>query len=543
MRRLALLAPILFASACADPAEDRTAPTLRVTSPERGTISATSAVTVTGESDAVEVVVAGVPATIADDGTFSAQVVLPQGIEVIETIARDEAGNEARDVRAVLSGNLAATGDMVTDAVGAHLGPQALTIIGDVVGTTVEGMDLAALAGDGPIVSKGGSCVGADVYLQDVQVGHVDVDLAPVTDALDTGVLVSNLDVTLRVLYRLACYDEEAIILVHADTVGLRGDLGMQVVSGKLVSSLDRSDITLTGFALTSDGLSGTILDLIEGPVEDALPGIVEGIVGDAVPPLMDDALADFAGSSWTVPVLGHDVAIHVRPRDVAMATSGVTLAIDAQVNVSGDDKGRYLSTPASATSALGGAGPGMGLAVADDTLNMMFAGMWAAGALEQTLPVERGNSLGLLLGDETRNLHAKLALPPTVAMDASGDLRLTIGDALIEGTDEAGDPTISLAISLSTTLGAEAFPDGHVRLRLGDAEVWAQVLDQHLDPAIEGDRIEALIDGVYPMLASAANQALAELPIPALQGISMVNPTMAARGGFLVIDTGLAQE
>src|SRR4029079_12855060 len=116
------------------------------------------------------------------------------------------------------SGNLANTGDMVPNAMGAHLGPQALAIVGDVVGTTVEGLDFAALAGDGPIVSKGGSCLGADVYIDDAQVGNVDVDLTPVTNAIDANVVVSDLDVWLHVYYRIACIDDDAMILVHADT-------------------------------------------------------------------------------------------------------------------------------------------------------------------------------------------------------------------------------------------------------------------------------------------------------------------------------------
>lgn len=542
MRRLSLLAPLLFASACVSTGDD-TVPSLLVTSPERGTITDVTAVIVTGETDADELTVAGQAVEVDADGTFSVRVELAPGIEVVETIARNANGNTARDVRAVLSGPLAATGDMVTDAIGAHLGPQALRVLGDVVGTTVEGLDLAALAGDGPLVTKGSDCLGAQVYLVDAEVGNVDVDLVPVTNALDAGVVISDLDVTVRVAYSIACVDDEATILVHADRVGVRGDLGMAVTAGKLVSSLANSDITLEGFDLTSDGLPGTILDLVEGPIEAALPALVEGIVGDAVPPLMDDALADFAGSSWTVPMLGHDVAVSVRPNAVRMMPAGVTIAIDTRMAVSGDDKGRYLSNPASALSVLNPGGAGMGLAVADDTLNMMFAGMWASGALEQSLPVERGNSLGLLLGEATRELHAKLSLPPTVAMDASGDLRLTIGDAIIEGRDEAGNETITLALTVSTTLGAEAYPDGRVKLRLGEPEVFAQVLSQNLDPAVEGEQVEALIGALYEVLAATANQTLADLPIPALGGVSMVEPTMAARAGFLVIETGLVQQ
>lgn len=543
MRRLSLLAPILLAAACTSGPEDTVAPTLLITSPERGTMSDSGTVTVTGETDATEVTIAGQAVEVAADGTFSQEIALTSGIRVIETIAKDPSGNQARDVRAVLAGNLVPTGQMVPNAVGAHLGPQALTVLGDVVERTVEEMDLMALVGTAPLVDEGSSCLGAQVYVTDIQHGNIEIGLSPVTGALDTSVMVTDLDVQMRVDYSLGCYDESANILVHADRIGFAGDLGMAITAGTLASSLANSDITLEGFDLTSDGLSGTILDLIEGPVQEMLPGLVEGMVGDVVPPLVDEKLVELAGSTWTVPLLGHDVSISVRPNDVKMQPTGITVAIDSRIAVSGDTKGRYLASPASATAALADAGAGMGLAVADDTLNMMFASMWGAGALEYVMPVERGNSLGLLLGENTRNLHAQILLPPTVSMDELGDLRLMIGDAVIEGTDESGEVTVKLAISVSTSLGAEARPDGTIKLRLGEPQIWAQVLEQNLQPAIDGENVEALVDGMYGVLAATANQTLADLPIPSIAGVAMVEPTMEAHGGFLVVETGLAMQ
>ncbi len=541
MRRLSLLAPILLAAACTSPA-DEPAPNLLVTSPERGFMSDTGFVRVTGETDASHVSINGEVVEVAADGTFDASIQLTPGIRVIETIAGDE-GNTARDVRAVLSGNLVPTGQLVPDAIGAHLGPQALSVLGDVVERTVEGMDLAALLPAGAVVDEGGSCFGAKVYVLDVAHGNIEIGLSPVPGALDASVTVDDLDVLMRVDYALGCLDETATINVHADRVGFAGDIGMTVTAGTLASSLENADVTLTGFDLTSDGLAGSILDLIEGPVQDYLPGLVEGMVGDVVPPLVDEKLVELAGQTFSVPVLGHEVSIAVKPATVDMAASGITVAIDTRMVVSGDTTGRYLSSPASARAALSDAGAGMGLAVADDTLNMMFASMWGAGALEHTLPVEEGNSLGLLLGADTRNLHASIALPPTVSMDEFGAMRLMIGDAIVEGTDEAGNVTVKMAITLSTTLAAAARPDGTVKLELGEPQIWAQVLEQNLDPAIDGENVEALIDGLYGVLAATANQTLADLPLPSIAGVSMVEPTMDASGGFLVIETGLAMQ
>ena len=71
----------------------------------------------------------------------------------------------------------------------------------------------------------------------------------------------------------------------------------------------------------------------------------------------------------------------------------------------------------------------------------------------------------------------------------------------------------------------------------------YAQVLSQDLDPAVEGEQVEALVGAMYEILSATANQTLADLPIPALGGVAMVAPTMATRAGFLVIETGLVQQ
>src|SRR5262245_60073584 len=118
-----LAASLLLTIACSSEGTD-TPPTLEVTSPARGTLADAASVTVTGRAldkdGPVKVTVAGVEVTPAKDGTFTADVPLAPGIDLIETHAIDSAGNDVRDVRAVLAGSLAPSDGTQAGQVGAR---------------------------------------------------------------------------------------------------------------------------------------------------------------------------------------------------------------------------------------------------------------------------------------------------------------------------------------------------------------------------------------------------------------------------------------
>jgi hypothetical protein len=547
LRRVSLLAPIALFTACTS-SGDEVPPTLEVTSPERGTLSDSSIVMVTGTaSDDVgvrRVTVNGVAVPIDVDGRFSAEVDLRPGVEVIETIVEDDAGNRARDVRAVLSGDLAPTTSRVDDAIGARIGAGAFRTIADTAARIVEGMDLGALARPmNPVVSRGGSCLGVDVDVLDVRVRDVDLGLTPGSGALRAGVQVDDLYVSLRARYRVACLAGTKDFTVTATRIGLDGRLGLRIAGTELESSLSNVLVTIHGLDLDTTGIPGSIVDLLEGPLEAAMPGILESVITDAVPPLVDGALADLTGTSYTVPALSHTIAVQVAPSAVTIDAGGVFVALDTTLRVVGGEGGMFLSTPATLTSGVIGGGDGLALAVADDAINELFGGLWAAGALDQELHLERGDPLGLLLGDETRSIALSMSLPPTVSMDESGDLRIVIGDLMLRCADDAGGEMATIALSVSTTLGAATTSDQQVTLRMGRPMVWAQVVSQsdRLPRPLDGEQIEAVVRSLYDLVETIANKALAAVPLPSIAGVALVDPGIESRDGYLIVATGLS--
>ena len=118
----------------------------------------------------------------------------------------------------------------------------------------------------------------------------------------------------------------------------------------------------------------------------------------------------------------------------------------------------------------------GLGIALAADSVNQLFAGLWAAGALDKTLPISSVGALGAILDASATTIELHLALPPTVTTGADG---LDSRSATCCGTtkDDAGNRSQALALSVKTTLQAGPSQTGKLLLTVGTPELHAQIV------------------------------------------------------------------
>lgn len=547
MRPTRHLLPLAFVlPACAS--SDDTPPVLEVTTPERGTLAESATVTVTGTvtDDApgrLRVLVNGVEASLAPGGAFTATVDLAPGVEILETIAIDGGDNRARDVRAVLAGTLAPADGAVADAMGVRVGASGFRAIGQIAGDTVSQMDLTqAVQPMNPVFEDPG-CLGARVDVTSVDVGDVDIALGPQAGAIGIGVTVTDLEVRLHADYEVACVGGSSNLVVRASEIRMTGGLGLDVVDGDLRAAVHDLSLVIEGFDLDAGGIPGAIVDLIDDVIDDRVAEALENVIRDQVPGMVESALADLTGKTWSVPLLGTEVGVTVRPTDIDLEADGTFIAVDTALRVAGGEGGAYLSTPSPVSSTLMDGTDGFGLAVADDAINQLFAGLWAAGALDQSLPLEEGHPLGLLLDEKTALVEASMSLPPTVSMAADGGLRFALGDAVITCRDAAGEELSRIALSVRAAIRVETSDAGALRMKLGEPEVFAQVLWQSetLEHPMDGGQVEDLVRAVWELAASAADGALENLPLPSIGGVTLDAPSVETESGFVVVQAGVS--
>jgi hypothetical protein len=539
------LAAILLVAGCASSggSSTDTAPVLAITSPDRGTSADGGMVTVTGtatdDQPGVRVTVNGVDQTVGKDGSFSATIQVDPGIGIIETHAIDKGGHDVRDVRAVLAGSIATTDGTKVAPIGAHASTGTLAAIAKAVAADAEAIDYTAEATKLNPIYNDTSCNGAVVDIQSVTMSGVDVGLVPQQGSMATDVTLHNVVVKLNVHFRALCIGGSDTVTISASSAHISGDLGVTVSSGKLVASLANAQVALNGFNLSAGGVPGFVVDLFNGTVRSKVEGALQHVVATKVPPLANAKLNGLLAKGFSASVLGADTTLTVTPTTATISGTGIFLGVDTKVLVTGGTGGMFAEQTPPAASTLMSQTRNLGLAIANDLVNQLLAGLWAAGAFDKTVPVSSLSVLAALLDPDATQLAIKLSLPPTVQSDGTGNLQLALGDAILSVEDASGNELQKISLSLKTSIAMSASTSGAISMALGNPTVYAQVLGQVDDGsrALTDQQVEGIVTGAWGVVSQQAGDALGKLPMPSVAGVKLGAPTVQALSNYVVAD------
>jgi hypothetical protein len=181
----------------------------------------------------------------------------------------------------------------------------------------------------------------------------------------------------------------------------------------------------------------------------------------------------------------------------------------------------------------------GLGVGLADDLANQLFAGLWAARALDQTVNLPADHPGRVFFGEVPDKIEIALSLPPTINADAEGNMRLAIGDLILKliDTDTGHGQTAEIALSADVQFAVQITPDGRLVLTTQSPRTWAQVIEQTAaqDPQLDADVVESLGGVIAQQVSGLADEALAGLPVP-LIGDALASDASATSGGGYVL-------
>lgn len=109
----------------------------------------------------------------------------------------------------------------------------------------------------------------------------------------------------------------------------------------------------------------------------------------------------------------------------------------------------------------------------------------------------------------------------------------------MISVNDGAGVQIQQLALSLRTTLAAAPSSTGQITLTVGQPELFAQVIAQSdaVDRPLTDEQVEGLVGGAWGLVGGQADDALANLPMPTLAGVTLGAPSISGRPGYVIAD------
>ena len=550
---------------------DSSGPVLVVEEPERADWTDASDITVVGTvSDAVSGVrsltVNGEVVEPGDDGSFTHDMALNFGLNIVETTADDndvdESGdsNQTTDVRSVLYSSDWFSPDWYREEallVRINEGPGGLDQLGAIAPEIMDSVDLESMLGGELYSTSGGWWIFSyDISMSATSVSYGDVGLT--IDAVGDGTLdmrmtVSDLVMTFVVegyapLVSLPADGLVRIGAMHVDlTVRPTIEDGAMSFDDFTVSVPDPEGLEVEiGSGLTD--MAGAIGLDIDTLIIEEMRSAVEGAVGGASDGLLDGALGDF-GVDETFEISGMSYTLQAELGTLEVDDLGMTLGMETRVvpeevlSAGAIEGPEYLPVFDWWSPDLSLTESGLSMALSTDVLNQMMFAMWQGGLLDQSLnAADLGVDpalLGLLLpGIDDATIVTTPGLPPvfTPREDwADGNqYDFSIGGMAVDiydGDSADGTRVMSLyvAMRLPVALGATG---EEITMTLGEATVYTDMT--YADPAmgLSAAAIEPLFGPVLAGFVPELTGELSSIPLPSLDGFTLSIDTTTMLGG-----------
>ncbi|MEZ4265505.1 MAG: hypothetical protein R3F39_03930 [Myxococcota bacterium] len=573
---------------------DQTAPVITITSPDRGFVgdglkTVVLAGTVSDNLGTVTTLELNGKAFALppEGGPFEITVPLAYGITPLTARAVDPYGNERTVTRAALWSSLwyalnpaSYATDRVNDGIVAELSQEGLNQLAGVLNSVLAGGDLAGLVGSQGFKTP---CIGGDctLVLKSIKMSSGTVKLTLMDGGLKVDFSLKDLDITMNLTTPQAPFLPPFDIVIAADSLSLKMDLGLAVENGVIVANaaspkLNVGDLTVGFFQQFNvkvlDDLANGFIDFIEpalvGIVETVFVFLAEGLIEDLINGLADSIAID---TELEIPALAEGLnanAIHLesRPSQIQFTPEFMRIDLDAVANAVTpvpphpvDGSVRYEScapvgsVPAPPTSPIVAG-------LHEDFINELLFAIWQGGTLSIDLGPEAASAFDLgQFGIDLQGVRVDPYLP-LIFSTCSGDKRVQIGDLFLDATlDLLGTPShIALWIQAEAVVDVvpSTGPTGATVLTFDIGTFDPMVLEVVTNEGIfEGDDaglVELIGGQLLPLLIEqlAGDSLSFELPtidlgdlIPGLPTGSTIDLKLGKigkSGAFLTLDAAL---
>ena len=534
----------ILATACSGgPEEYKEPPVLTITAPQRSLVKGdTAPVMVTGTvapnstGDVVEkVLVNGVQATLGADGSFQALVEIQPGATLLETVARDANGGEAKDARAVHAGELRNAGSNIQRAVAASISAESFAKISTMATTMVKGMNFGEmLAPMQPMIhaddEEGEDCKFVRGWINDLTFSDFNLSLVPVAGGLSFSAEVKDLYVPGRARYAYACANGETNFSVAATRIVVAGTL-LVTPKGEMQgfkTQLIDQNVTIEGLDIQADGFPGWVIDAMD--LDQKIQGVVALGAELAMEPAMNAAMGGLAGPK-TIDVMGHEMTMEISPNEVSFDPASGLVAMDMKMLIAGAENAKYIYTD-NGTPTLD-PGNGFQLALADDFANEMLSEAHAIGLMNFPMPAHGGTF---------DNADISMSLPPMIAADpADGNMRVMLGDMMVTFT-QLGTPVGKAALNAKIDLKIVEASNGYaVAIELGEPEITVNVVNDIGNATSFADAdLQKIMEACLKAQIEGISKLLVSIPLPSVGGLQMRNFSVGGDNGYVLISGSL---
>ncbi len=518
-------------------AYDEYAPTITITSPQRGLIEDNSTELmveglVTDDVSGVALVyVNGQPAVVKPDGTFRAPIALESGLNVIETKATDAVGKEAADVRAVLVGEFAPADESVGDGLGFRINSQTLSVLETIAADSIANMDIeSAIVSQSPLARFDKLVFHGWVRADTASLGGVSsISITPSDGGIIFDIILEDLHVE-GIIDRDSSADRRYTLDVKK--IHILGEMKISLDGDNLKFNTNSTWVNIREQDV--DFNSTLFYDFIFGVFVDASSDFSKGlekVAREQLPAQIDAFLADFL-STKTVNLLGQSIEMDIVPSQVSFDDTGGLIAADTRIVAGNGASGFYRTHVALPDTVRSSSDSALQLGVADDVLNQLLSTLWGSAGVIHSIPIAADSQLSL--GGQVARLDVNPLLPPVAGADGDGPLSLGVGDLMVSAYDSSDTELFHIAVALETMLSVRLAGD-NIQLATTGTQVKTQLIRWD-ETKIDKLTLDLLLAALPSQIDPLVSGALGDVALPSFSGSQVSSPALGPAAGYLLV-------
>ena len=552
-------------------AVDWSAPDLTIDTPARGDWLTVGSVDFTGTafdavSEPVTVEVDGTAVSLSE-GIWSHPITLNFGMTVVETLAYDTAGYIARDLRAVVAGDILPLGETELDGMIIRLDedPAGLGRIERMAEADIEGLDLAE-SQTNPVFSGADEvcrsqfgytiCVWTelDVDLDSIVYDSVSLQLdGQSSGQLDGQAILANVvvdwsasGISADTPFAYSGSGTASAMLVDFELSFAVIDEAVEVTASNVVVELVDFDLGATSeVELAAAALGGDLDAVIGEVVEDAAAAVLPAMVEDAVEATFADLNVTLGWSQGS--------GLLARPSEVKVEESGMELRFSTVTTLDvwtleGPQHGA-LVRPTNAPTWTHAEPAAMALSL--NTLNQIFHANWGGGFVKlegdaEAFDIDTAIFSAALPGIRSLVGTLQATYPPLFVPDATGQLRMEMPELRVDFYDGEiieGTAVYTIYVTLSTPVDI-ALSDNRLDLVWGEQEVWTDIEQAPEDADLVF--LETICESFSAGLLLNEYELIDALPLPTIGGSQLEGAAVSFFGpdeAYVVVDGGFREE
>lgn len=464
-------------------------PSLVLTSPGAASFVAAGPRVISGSLSGLDSVdVNGQPAEI-DAGSFEVTLPLLEGMTTV--IASGTSGAlTLQDSWSLVAGDFAAPSGSVADAVQVAIDAESVGSLGSLVDDL---LDPTALSGSLTALNPVLDSPTAQINLTGLDFGEVEIALSPGAGVIDLSISIPDFVLGLEAtVYDVLPFGADLTLDpdIVASEVLLSTTLDLEPDGeGGIDASVGPMQVEIIDFDLDTG-----VLELVDWLFldDDDLRVFLEqelASLGTIIEPAIDEQLAAFDLAVETE-LLGASLSLTPSIDRIDIDPSGVAMSVGVSIEVEGEelDLPGHLSLP----PPPGPAPEQVAVTLSDALMNRALYELWAAGAVDLSLPLDADDAAILFLfgGQGQGNLSMSSALPP-VFIERDGVARLQLGEMALTVDTPGGsygervELIVALDAKVDISIGAQSaglvLSDADVHMRLAGDSVGDAALQEAL--------------------------------------------------------------